>query len=259
MAMKLQKRSTFGWGPTAARSAHPTNGLVVHFDGSKQGLASKAHSACTAYWKNTRKFHMGPERGWLDIGYSFMVCPHGYVLEGRGVNHEQAAQPGGNTTWYSCTFGSGPGEKPNAAQLQAFRDLRAWLRSSYGVGAAVTYHGKFISTDCPGTVLKAMVLNGSIIAGAVSTKPAPVPTATKAPGFPGIFVTTETKSTAATKAEVKVWQAQMKKRGWTIIVDGVYGAQSESVLERFQKQTGLKVDGVLGPESWSKSWSAPIT
>lgn len=257
--LKLQKRSSFGWSGTAARSAHPTNGLVVHFDGSVQKLASKKHDACVDYWKRTRKFHMGPERGWLDIGYSFMVCPHGYVLEGRGVNREQAAQPGGNTTWYSCTFGSGPGEKPSDLQLQAFRDLRAWLRSEHGVGAAVTYHGKFISTDCPGSVLKAMVLNGSIIKGPVSSKP-PKPSRTPpAPAFPGIFVSKETKSTAATKKMVRTWQDQMKKRGWNIIVDGIFGAQSDEVLRRFQREKGLHVDGVLGPDSWKQSWSAPLT
>lgn len=177
--MKFQHRSAFGWPATAAGSANPRNGLVVHYDGNDQGLAKTTHAACEAYWKSTRLFHMGPKRGWLDIGYSFGVCPHGVVMEGRGLNHQQAAQPGGNSTWYSCTFMSGEHEKPTAAQVAAFRDLRSWLRGK-GVGAAVSYHGRFVSTSCPGPILRGMVTDGSLISGG----PSPAPTPSPAPAPP---------------------------------------------------------------------------
>jgi hypothetical protein len=252
--LKLQKRSVFGWGATAAATAHPTSGLVVHFDGNNQNLKGKTHAACIAYWKSTRKFHMGPERGWLDIGYSFAVCPHGYALEGRGVNRQQAAQPGGNSTWYSVTFMSGPAEKPTDEQIAAFRALRSWLRDGYKAGAAVTYHGKFISTDCPGSILKAMVLNGSILTGKISVKD-PKPSTSRAPGFPGRDIS---QPPVMTGSDVKKWQAQMEARGWDILVDGKYGAASEEVCRRFQKEKGLKVDGVVGPTTWEKSWSSPV-
>lgn len=163
--MKLERRSSFGWGATSAGYAPCRNGLVVHYDGSNQGLAGKAHSACRSYWKSTRRFHMGSARGWLDIGYSFAVCPHGYVMEGRGWQRQQAAQPGGNSTWTSVTFMSGPSEHPTSAQVTAFRELRAWLRGK-GLGAAVRGHRDFISTSCPGSVLYGMVKSGALIAGA---------------------------------------------------------------------------------------------
>ena len=159
--MKLEKRSAFGWPATAAGYAPCKNGLVVHYDGSNQGLAGKPHSACRAYWKATRRFHMGPARGWLDIGYSFGVCPHGIVMEGRGWQRQQAAQPGGNTTWTSVTFMSGDAEKPTAAQINAFRELRAWLRGK-GLGSAIKGHRDFISTSCPGSILYGMVKSGAL-------------------------------------------------------------------------------------------------
>ncbi|MFD9123486.1 hypothetical protein [Kitasatospora sp. NPDC059571] len=34
--------------------------------------------------------------GWIDIAYSFIVCPHGYVHEGRGLGHRNGAN--GNST-----------------------------------------------------------------------------------------------------------------------------------------------------------------
>jgi hypothetical protein len=167
--VRLEKRASFGWGATSAGYAPCKNGLVIHYDGSKQGLARKDHSACRTYWKNTRRFHMGNARGWADIGYSFGVCPHGYVMEGRGWQRAQAAQPGGNTTWTSVTFMSGEGEMPTAAQVAAFKELRAWLRGK-GLGSAISYHGRFISTSCPGKVLRGMVTSGAL-AGAPSKTP----------------------------------------------------------------------------------------
>jgi len=158
--MKLVNRAAFGWGPTGASSARPREGLVIHYDGSAQGLAGKAHSACVDYWKRTRTFHTGANRGWVDIGYSFGACPHGYVFEGRGLDRVQAAQPGGNSSWYSVTLMGGPGERPTDAQIDAVRQLRAWLMSK-GAAGAVKGHRDFFSTSCPGDVLYRMVKDGT--------------------------------------------------------------------------------------------------
>lgn len=145
--MNIVSRAAFGWGPSAASSARPDRGIVIHYDGSNIGLAGKPHSECRDYWIRTRKFHMGPSRGWADLGYSWGCCPHGHVFEGRGLNRVQAAQPGGNSTWYSVTLMSGPKEIPTEEQINAVRELRAWLMGK-GVGAAVKGHRDFISTSC---------------------------------------------------------------------------------------------------------------
>lgn len=161
LKLKIETRASFGWGPVAAGAADIRNGLVAHYDGSDQGLANKPHSACRAYWVSTRKFHMGPERRWNDIGYSYGVCPHGIVMEGRGLNRVQAAQPGGNSTWYSCTFMSGPDDLVTLAQKEAFRLLRAWLMGK-GVAGAVKGHRDFVSTSCPGEDIYRMVRSGEL-------------------------------------------------------------------------------------------------
>lgn len=157
--MKFVNRASFGWGPTAAGYAPCRNGLVIHYNGGNTGLYRKPHSSCVSYWKNTRRFHMSG-RGWLDIGYSFGVCPHGFVFEGRGWQKNQAAQPGGNTTWTSCTLMSGPDEDPTPAQIQGVRELRQWLRGK-GLRSAVKGHRDFYATACPGNRLYALVRNGT--------------------------------------------------------------------------------------------------
>lgn len=159
--MKLVTRTSLGWPKHPRAGKAPCkNGIVLHYDGSRQNLAGKAHSACVQYWRNTRAFHMGPSRGWNDLGYSFGICPHGYVFEGRGFGYQQAAQPGGNSTWTSCTFMSGEGEQPTSAQLRAFQEFRAWLRGK-GVASRIRGHRDFISTSCPGSVLYKLVTNTS--------------------------------------------------------------------------------------------------
>ncbi|WP_101791039.1 peptidoglycan recognition protein family protein [Nonomuraea indica] len=163
--MQLVRRAAFGWGASAASYAHPTRGLVIHYDGSDQGLARREHAACVDYWRRTRRFHMGANRGWSDIGYSYGACPHGYLFEGRGLDRMQAAQPTGNSTYYSVTLMCGPSEDPTPAQIDAVRELRAWLMDK-GVGGLVKGHRDFYSTSCPGDRLYRLVKNGTF------TKPA---------------------------------------------------------------------------------------
>jgi len=168
---KYTTRSDLGWGPTPADPANPRSGLVIHYDSADQVLANKPHSACLTYWRNTRSFHTGPSRGWADIGYSFMACAHGYVLEGRGLNRTQAAQPGGNTSHYSVTLATGPNDEITSEQINAVRELRQWLMESPRDNAGkVLGHRDFIATSCPGDRAYALVTDGTF---------------TQAPGTPG--------------------------------------------------------------------------
>ncbi|MFW6641012.1 N-acetylmuramoyl-L-alanine amidase [Nocardiopsis algeriensis] len=94
-------------------------------------------------------------------GNSFMCCAHGYVLEGRGLYRQQAAQPGGNSTHYSVTLATGPKDEITAAQIDAVRALREWLVQDHGVSGRVLGHRDFISTSCPGDKAYRMVEDGT--------------------------------------------------------------------------------------------------
>lgn len=241
--MKLERRSSFGWGATAAGSAPCRNGLVVHYDGSNQNLAGKTHTACRDYWKRTRKFHMGG-RGWRDIGYSYAVCPHGIVMEGRGFGREQAAQPGGNTTWTSCTFMSGPKEKPTAEQVKAFKELRSYLRGR-GLKAAIRGHRDFISTSCPGSILYGMVKDRSLEGTVSSPKPS------GAKPWPGRYL--RLQRPYMNGSDVKWVQDRLNAKGASpkLAEDGVYGPKSEGEVRDYQKSHNLSVDGIVGPKTWA--------
>lgn len=59
--------------------------------------------------------------------------------------------------------------------------------------------------------------------------------------------------------DVRTWQQQMRARGWTLDVDQVYGPGSEQVCRQFQQEKGLGVDGLVGPQTWTATWNAPVT
>jgi hypothetical protein len=63
----------------------------------------------------------------------------------------------------------------------------------------------------------------------------------------------------ADQANVATWQAQMAARGWSLSADGCYGPESQGVCEQFQTEKGLTCDGLVGPNTWSASWTEPVT
>lgn len=54
----------------------------------------------------------------------------------------------------------------------------------------------------------------------------------------------------STGSEVKAIQQSLKDRGlYSGSVDGIYGSQTQAAVKKFQKQQGLTVDGIAGPQT----------
>jgi GH25 family lysozyme M1 (1,4-beta-N-acetylmuramidase) len=56
--------------------------------------------------------------------------------------------------------------------------------------------------------------------------------------------------------EVRMWQNRMRSRRWTLAADGEFGPGCVAACEQFQRQHGLTVDGVVGPETWTAAFSS---
>jgi peptidoglycan hydrolase-like protein with peptidoglycan-binding domain len=54
--------------------------------------------------------------------------------------------------------------------------------------------------------------------------------------------------------DVRRWQIQMRKIGFELAVDGIYGPQSEGACVDIQRARKLEVDGDVGPKTWAASF-----
>ncbi|WP_304455873.1 N-acetylmuramoyl-L-alanine amidase [Nocardiopsis sp. YSL2] len=232
--MKLVTRRMWGGPASIGGYANPTRGCVAHYNGGAIGLIKpgKPHAACYDYVRRVHRQHLN--QGWAGIGYAFLACPHGYVFEGRGLSHQQAAQPGGNSTWYSIQMMVGGGEQPTDLQIQAWRDCRTYIRQRRAVAAAIRGHYQFVSTSCPGTPTKRLIANGTL-AGSGSGTPAP--------GGGSVTVPHMT-----TVRPVDEQQKAVNRLGYEpeLDVDDVFGPLTLKGVEWLQEELGVTVDGLWG-------------
>jgi hypothetical protein len=117
-----------------------------------------AHNLCPARVRNIRAFHIGPERRWLDVAYSFLICPHGTIYEGRGWGRRTAANGTnvGNSWGHAVMVMVGEGETIPAPVYEALTALHLEHRRVYGQ-SELKAHSDFKATGCPGPVLSAWV------------------------------------------------------------------------------------------------------
>lgn len=62
--------------------------------------------------------------------------------------------------------------------------------------------------------------------------------------------------------DVRAWQQRMQERGWQtpegapLDVDGWFGPDSQRAARLFQQETGLTVDGIVGPATWAATFAS---
>lgn len=99
------------------------------------------------------------------------------------------------------------------------------------------------------TYIRAELATVAVKPPVVAPKPTPVIPVYPGPSRPSRYYS------GATKA----FQRRLKARGWTIDVDGYHGPATTAVFKSFQKNKGLKVDGIGGPATWAALWRLPVT
>ena len=153
--IRYEEWSTRGRGAT--RLSHPigsTLGVTLHWEGPHMGAF--AHDECADHVRGIQRFHI-EGRGWADIAYNAVVCPHGVVFEGRGPGTTSAAN--GNTTdnadWYAVCYLGGERDPFTDEAKSGFVDAVRWLRDEGDAGAFVNGHRDHKATECPGNEIHA--------------------------------------------------------------------------------------------------------
>jgi hypothetical protein len=265
--------------------------FLNHWDGgSPLGLADKSHSACLARVKADQTFHMGPSRGWSDIGYNTLCCPHGRLIEGRGVLTVGAQCPGYNRSGIGSQLMVGGSDKLPAAMLNRQRRFYDDLKQLRNETTRKMGHRDGYSTSCPGDEIEAWVKNGMPMLGPASPIPVPFPvdprpTSKTAPGphhkFPlpsGYYfgINDGTRYSVSgfygrvfngrrDSSWIQEFGSQLTRRGWNIrryLVsgnDGHFGKEYRSLVIAFQKDQHLTQDGKLGKGTWRAAFENPIS
>lgn len=142
------------WGATprgATVTTHPiggTEGVTLHWEGPHMGPFE--HGLCAVKVRGIQRFHK-EDRKWADIAYNLLVCPHGYVFEGRGVGVRSAANGSTQTNddWYAVCYLGGELDGFTENGKAGFTCAVQLLRRA-GAGPKVNGHRDHKATSCPG-------------------------------------------------------------------------------------------------------------
>jgi hypothetical protein len=188
------------------------------------------------------------------------------------VQAECCTPPGASAAWSRYTW---------LAQTVMMANLAAWVAEeaaafgipivalspaqAQGSGRGVCQHVDLGSwggghVDCgPGFPMADVLAMAGGGAGTSTPPPGPTPpppATSPAPPWPGRYLEYPPLMSGP---DVAQWQEQMHFRGWTLVVDGVYGPESQDICVEFQTEKHLTVDGIVGPDTWAAAWTAPIT
>lgn len=145
------------WGAAPPRARTPVvwpEGVTlwVHHSDGPAPPETPAEEQATV--REIQRFHMGPQRGWNDIGYAYLVAPSGRIYEGRG-EAIAAHCPGHNHEPSVCMMGTYATVPPSDEIHVAIYRLADVLRAGDLAG-----HREGFPTTCPGNAGMAKVVNG---------------------------------------------------------------------------------------------------
>lgn len=153
--MKLVTRAEWGARPPTRRARGTLSGAsTCHWEGPTMkvgGSLTWDHSKCASLIRGIQNFHMNT-RGWSDIAYNFLVCPHGYTFEGRGLNVINAANGTtvGNRTSHTICCLAGTGNPFTFDEKLGLRETVLYIALNGSAQKRCIGHRDWHSTDCPG-------------------------------------------------------------------------------------------------------------
>ncbi|WP_411078480.1 peptidoglycan-binding protein [Streptomyces sp. cmx-10-25] len=255
--MKLVTRSQLGWPASAAPSQATTRGVKVHYEGTPVSTRLLTdHTACVAEWQAIRTSHLAnTAEGYSDVAYNYAACPHGFLLEGRGIGKRTGANGNQelNRGHYAIVglVGSEGLTQPTDAMLSAIRDGIELLRQ-HGAGAEIKGHRDGYATTCPGGPLYAWVQKGA--PRPASTAPSK-PTPPKYEPFPGAGWFVRGRKSPIVLAMRKRLIAEGCGRYQSSANPDVIGSGDEASYEAWQRKcgyTGGAAKWPPGPTTWAK-------
>lgn len=215
-------------GSIGQERAEDVRFLIVHHTASPNGYAA---GEVAGLMRGFHAFHTGPDKGWPDVAYNFLVDRYGTVWEGRAGSLDGPVKPdatGGSQGFAQicCFIGDHTAEPPTAEALRSMTLLLAGLAQRYGIdpgrsttfvsrgsnkwpaGTSVTTttiagHRDMSLTTCPGDAAYPIVRNAfpadvaAVLAARATPKPTPASSSPPAPASTSAPATPSRRSTSS--------------------------------------------------------------
>ena len=145
------------WGGAASRARYTQRGelqaIVVHHTGLRPERGGARSEA--AFLRRLQRLHLS--RGWIDLGYHFVIMPSGRIYEGRPPHAVGAHAIGHNRHSLGVALaGDFDVEPPTAEAVEALHGLLSSGAPDLPQGALVA-HCDLADTRCPGRFLYPLV------------------------------------------------------------------------------------------------------
>jgi hypothetical protein len=155
--------------PTGAYQQHEPARLTIHHTAVRWTSGNAA-----AHIRQIQVFHQGPERGWSDIAYHYLLGRDGTVYAGRPESAvpdtATSYDPTGHLT--ICLLGDFDEQQSTDAQIDALVSVAAWLLRRHSLPPSVLGgHQDFAATSCPGRSVYTLIGDGSLAARAAHLLP----------------------------------------------------------------------------------------
>lgn len=155
-------------------------GTVVHYIGANGHFNPADHAGCLAWCRNTEAAEEGGNVGTHDVysalSYNICACPHGRVIEGRGIQFQSGSQLGGNFDHVGLLMMMSVDDKMTDQLATAGRAAIDIVLARYPQAKGLAGHrdiaGNPTGTVCPGVYVEAWVRAGAPAPG--SFHPLPV-------------------------------------------------------------------------------------
>lgn len=259
-------------GPRGSSRLRATDVTAGHWNGPAITIGGQGvfgHDRCASLVRGIQSFHMNA-RGWFDIAYNFVVCQHGAVYVGRGINTRSAANGtnASNGASHAVMYLGGEGNEFTQAGRSGMKAAFDYIAKSTTAPAGGKGHRDIKATACPGDTIYHWIRSGMPLDGSTPPPPPPTPKPTPQPPSSSKGVNRVSVSVkmpvigngdgfkadphrAVHKPHVAMAQATMvHKSGQKIDIDGLFGAATVAATKNVQKFFGLTVDGIIGKNTW---------
>ena len=153
-----------GLSNLASRTPTAVTHLAVHHSAG-QTVSNDFAAVVRSYWS----FHVNT-RGWIDIGYNWLVDPNGVIYQGRAFNTDGFRDViGAHVSQQNsflmgiCVIGDYTSGVPSDAARISLHEMLAWkasernidplgrsVKSGFGMQDNIAGHRDYMSTECPG-------------------------------------------------------------------------------------------------------------